>query len=477
MSGLAASRAAPDGTKKPPRSGADKRGGIGTWKTGQYFPAPLSRTAWSSRSKNNSALYGIKDVGSPLHIHRERQSVTKLNAAPYTVGYCTNVHAGTDVPTIRDNLQKFAVAARRALRSDALGVGLWIPNEASEQLAAGSAAQDFRRFLDENQLKAFTINGFPFDNFHQRVVKHRVYLPPWWDQQRLDYTERLADILAILLPESEAFGSISTLPIGWPNNPQANGTKADQPELLMRAGLNLRKAAGFLNKLESRSGRRIVLAIEPEPGCILDTSADIVDWFDQHLPEPDHRRYITVCHDICHAAVMMESQAEVLRRFAEAGITVGKVQVSSAVVADWQSMDEAQKPTARQQLAEFAEDRYLHQTGRLGAGGEFELIEDLPALIGDQANNDQKWVVHFHVPIFLERFGHLTTSHDDVLECLRTISQLQSSEQAKLKFTGHLEVETYAWTVLPESVRKKSLAEDIASEIEWLGKQIERSAR
>jgi hypothetical protein len=67
----------------------------------------------------------------------------------------------------------------------------------------------------------------------------------------------------------------------------------------------------------------------------------------------------------------------------------------------------------------------------------------------------------------------LTTSHADVLECLRTISSLQASDESKLEFSGHLEVETYDWTVLPESVRKQSLAEDIASEIQWLIRQVE----
>ncbi len=457
------------GTKKPPRLGQINAGARARGKQGRAFQAPPSCGRVELTAVNQLSFLRYKRALFVPAIYRDRQSVTKLNPASYTVGYCTNVHAGTDVLSIRDNLQKYAVAARRALGSDELGVGLWIPNQAAEQLAVGSAAEDFRRFLDDSCLRAFTINGFPYDNFHQPVVKHRVYLPPWWDRARLDYTERLANILSILLPESEGVGSISTLPIGWPNNPLADDGSASESDLLLAAAANLRIAADLLEKLESRSGRRIVLAIEPEPGCILDTSDDLVNWFDQHLPESKHRRYITVCHDVCHAAVMMEAQSVVLGRFARAGIAVGKVQVSSAVVADWQSISAANKSEALQQLAEFAEDRYLHQTGRRTKGGEFELVEDLPELIrGGDVRSDQKWVVHFHVPIFLERFGHLTTSHDDVLECLRTISSLQAADESQLEFTGHLEVETYAWTVLPQAVRKQSLAEDIASEIQWL---------
>ena len=250
------------------------------------------------------------------------------------------------------------------------------------------------QFLGEQRLHAFTINGFPYDNFHQDVVKHRVYLPPWWDEKRLAYTQRLASVLAALLPESSHVGSISTLPIGWPSNPHdpmANRVlaPAQEQQQLQQAGANLRAAAKMLAKVESSTGKRIVLAIEPEPGCILDTSNDLVAWFDEHLPESDHRRYITVCHDVCHAAVMMETQQEVLEKFARNGIAVGKVQVSSAVVADWQAMNETQRCEARTQLAEFAEDRYLHQTGRLTASGEFLLAEDLPDIVSQDPGDDR----------------------------------------------------------------------------------------
>ena len=89
---------------------------------------------------------------------------------------------------------------------------------------------------------------------------------------------------------------------------------------------------------------------------------------------------------------------------------------------------------------------------------------------------DQKWVVHFHVPVFLERFGHLTTSHDAVLECLKTLLRRgESSREPAVDFTGHVEVETYAWSVMPEAMRKRGLADDIANEMTWLRKAIAHS--
>ena len=386
--------------------------------------------------------------------------MSHLNPSSTTIGYCTNVHAGVDLSSICNNLDEFAVPARDASGADELGVGLWIPAQAAGELT--NSVANFSKFLTERRLRAFTINGFPFDNFHQPVVKYAVYKPTWWQQERLDYTRKLADILAELLPESEAVGSISTLPIAWADEHASD-------ENLAIAGASFRELAAYLQTIEEKRGKRIVVAIEPEPGCVLDTTQNVIDWFEQHLPDKSHRRYLSVCHDICHSSVMMETQQDALSKLAEAGVAIGKVQVSNAIIADWHSMAEGRQREAIAQLSEFAEDRYLHQTGRLKADGSFELAEDLPQLLRSAeseqqlACGDQRWVVHFHVPIFLERFGHLRTSQDDTLDCLCFLNQCDSIE-----FTGHLEIETYAWTVLPHSMRRRGLSEDIAREIFWL---------
>ncbi len=404
-----------------------------------------------------------------------------MSTPTLSLGYCTNVHPGIDLATIRENLSNYAVKVRESLSDgEPLGLGLWLPHQAADELRRGGAA-DFSAWLSKLNFRAFTINGFPYDNFHQEVVKHRVYRPTWWQLERLEYTKCLAEVLAVLLPEDEPVGSISTLPIAWT-------TDVMQPSQLRQAGANLREMALFLESIHSHTGRRIVVAIEPEPGCHIDSAGDIIDWFESELPEPLHRQYITVCHDVCHSAVVMESQSETISRYATAGIGIGKVQVSSAIVVDWQSMAIGRRIEAIDQLSAFAEDRYLHQTGRMQQDGSFVLEEDLPQLLkatriaakqsggmADPVNGDLRWVIHFHVPIFLERFGHLTTSHAEVLQCLKTLLCDSDTRSTKIDFTGHLEVETYAWTVLPESMRRRELADDIANEIRWLKRAIVES--
>ena len=394
------------------------------------------------------------------------------------IGYCTNVHAGVDLESIRNNLSQYAVAVREKLDrghgGDGLGVGLWIPDQASRELVDGQTKR-FREFLDNNQLVAYTINGFPFANFHGDSVKQRVYLPTWADRARLDYTIRLAKILTDLLPADQHVGSISTLPIGWPQNPfaqESDSSPASEEAQIAAAGAQLRELATALERLHEETGKQIVVAIEPEPGCLIDTVDDMIGFFDGHLASERDRRYITVCHDICHSAVMNEPQRGVVKAYADAHIGIGKVQVSSAIVAPWEALDGEQIGEALAQLGEFAEDRYLHQTGQIAADGSFRLADDLPDLIRQTRPSDlaemARWVIHFHVPIFLERFGHLTTSRDDVVECLRALDD----DAVEVDFTGHLEVETYAWTVLPDAMRRRGLAEDIAGELQWLISQL-----
>ncbi len=402
----------------------------------------------------------------------------------WILGYCTNIHAGTEVPQICDNLQNISAEVARRRRADGrLGVGLWIPQPACVTLRR-HGMPPLVNVLSKNKLLAYTINGFPYHDFHKERVKHDVYLPTWWTDQRVAYTRDLAKILAELLPESTTTGTISTLPIGWPRQVDEHGDCNGEPclrdaseEEVHHAGTNFRRLAEDLRMLENRTGKRIVVAIEPEPGCLIERAEQLVDWFQTQLPDPTHRRYIGVCHDICHSAVMMEDQRTTLQRYADAGILLGKIQISSAIVADWQSIDPAEHAATLQQLRSFAEDRYLHQTGRLRADGSFVLSEDLPELL-DQVTQtpvtDRRWVIHFHVPIFMQRFGHLTTTQDQIAETLDAVEQLSSppakgsvKTESTLEFTGFLEVETYAWSVLPEHMRSGDLATDIAHELDW----------
>ncbi|MEX0774615.1 MAG: metabolite traffic protein EboE [Phycisphaeraceae bacterium] len=382
---------------------------------------------------------------------------------PDTVlGYCTNVHAGRGLVELRENLERYAAAVKGVVSPAApMGVGLWLPEQAVDELLAddGQGVVELDEFLQSHGLMPFTFNGFPQGDFHRKVVKHRVYRPDWAQHERFEYTSSLALILGALAEEriGEAEVSISTLPIGWLGAPC--------PAVdLAAAAKQLRTLALVLGEYRKEHGTLVHVDLEPEPGCILQRSEDVVALFKDHLlvagDEDAIRTHLRVCHDVCHATVMFEDQAQVLATYRAAGIRVGKVQVSSAVRVLFEGMTDEQREEALAQLRQFDEPRYLHQTMiRLPDGREC-FYEDLPQALAAHRQPSGEWRVHFHVPIYLERFGGVQTTRQQVVQCLAAIEPGDGIH--------HFEVETYAWNVLPQELRVDDLGQGIAREMRWL---------
>ena len=386
---------------------------------------------------------------------------SSADANEFQVGYCTNVHSGADLLATRANLEKYALAVKQQVSPDGpMAVGLWLSAQAAEDLLRHELTEAFADWLGEVGLVPFTLNGFPYGDFHADIVKHAVYQPDWTDIRRRRYTENLIQIMdRLLAPGAE--GSISTLPLAWGNPPPEDSQWVEFAD-------GLRRIASRLKQLEQETGRLIYVCIEPEPGCVLQRGEDVIRFFEDRLladgDEHAVRRYLRVCHDICHGAVMFEDQGQVLQRYQDAGIQIGKVQISSAIVLRLDALPHQQRASALEQLREFSEDRYLHQTLVRRAADESPVFfEDLPAAL-DQASDPSQWCgewrVHHHVPIYLDRFGALETSQQDILLCLEV---LKRSGQVR-----HFEVETYGWGILPRSLRRAGLADCIADELLWL---------
>ena len=380
------------------------------------------------------------------------------------IGYCTNVHAGANWQATRASLEDYAVGVKRIFRPEAaMGIGLWFSNESSQQLER-EGVDEFAGWLSSQGLVPSTLNGFPFGDFHQAVVKHDVYLPDWTNPSRRQYTERLVRIQHHLLPTRQE-ASISTLPLAWGS--------AQTPATFSVCAEQLTQLAQYLASFEKEQGRLFYVCIEPEPGCALDTAEDIVHFFNEFLlksrgeEEQQIRRHIRICHDVCHSVVMFEEQATAINAYRRAGIEIGKIQVSSAVKMELDALDTLQRRAALAQLAAFHEPRYLHQTMVKRAGEETpRFYEDLHLALAAESEHALKggeWRVHFHVPIFVEQFGALSASQGEILQCLQALRDSQ---------VKHFEVETYAWGVLPESLRATNLAEGIAKELSWLAPRL-----
>jgi len=381
--------------------------------------------------------------------------MSKAISTSHVVGYCTNVHAGEDLERYLSSLEKYSPDVRaRVSDGQPLALGLWLSARTARQMLAEDRVAEFGDFLECNSLTAFTMNGFPYGDFHSQTVKYRVYKPDWTREERLNYTIDLIRILIELMPADSDVG-ISTLPLGWPCGEFDYERAAD----------NLLQVAEVLRIIELQTSKLIHLDIEPEPGCILSSSGDVVSFFKNYLlhgrNEDDILRYIRVCHDICHASVVFEDQKTAIKNYADNGIRIGKVHVSSALCAD---ISAGNFESIFEQLKTFQEDRYLHQT-YIRRDGRVISYDDLPEAINDiNPGTTGELRCHFHLPIFVEKFGAIGTTNHEIVDCLKNIRKISDCR--------HFEIETYAWTVLPDELRTDDLAGGIAKELLWMQEQL-----
>ncbi|MFE1036069.1 metabolite traffic protein EboE [Streptomyces sp. NPDC058807] len=377
------------------------------------------------------------------------------------LAYCTNVHPAETLDGVLAQLRDHCEPVRRRLGRDRLGIGLWLARDAAQALVTDPSALRGLRFeLDRRGLEVVTLNGFPYEGFGAEEVKYRVYKPDWADPERLEHTTSLARVLAGLLPDDVTDGSISTLPLAW--RTAYDETRAD------KARTALVTLAERLDALQELTGRSIRVGLEPEPGCVVETTRDAI----APLTAIAHDR-IGICVDTCHLATSFEDPHTALDALTAARVPVVKSQLSAALHAEHPS-----RPEVRDALAAFAEPRFLHQTRTVtppattaptdpaattataGLRGTDDLDE---ALAGDgPLPGTAPWRAHFHVPLHAAPAAPLTST----LPVLKAaLTRLVGGPHP---LTRHLEVETYTWQALPPELRPRAraqLTDGIAAEL------------
>ena len=391
----------------------------------------------------------------------------KIGADGAHLTYCSNIHPGESWTEVRANIERYFPAVRDRVAPDALfGVGLRLSARAARELGSGDALAEFREFLARDKLYVFTINGFPYGPFHGTRVKEEVYLPDWRDDERLRYTDELADLLVQLLPEGVE-GSIITVPGAF--KPAMQG--GADVEIIAD---NMLRHVAKLVEIKRSSGQRIALAIEPEPYCFLETIDESVRFFREHLFSEGAvrrlceltgldqesaaaalREHIGLCLDLCHAAVEFEDPAACIRDLQDAGIRVTKLQISAGL-----RLPEL-TPDAVTALKQFDDPVYLHQVVEQGPGG-MKRYADLPEALATATGkaDGREWRVHCHVPIFMDDLGAFSSTRSFISEVLEI--------HKRDSVSAHLEVETYTWNVLPEHLRAGGMELAIARELNWV---------
>lgn len=356
------------------------------------------------------------------------------------LSYCTNVHPGRTVAEVEDGLDRFTLPIKQGYGQE-LAAGLWLAAPIIQELEA--SPDDVKRFADglaRRRLTCYTLNAFPYGDFHSARVKENVYLPDWTQPNRLQYTLGCARALAAFLPQG-AEGSISTVPLGF--------KPFEHPvDFADRCADQLIELARGLDRLHAQTGKLIRLAIEPEPFCVIETTDETLQFFARLRERAADagaldvvKTHLGVCYDVCHQAVEFEDVAASIRSLTAAQIRINKVHITCAI----EVTNPGGNAAARTALARYVEPRYLHQTFARTASGsivrQVDLDEPLASTPRAEFRDAPMWRVHFHVPVDAEHLGPLGTTRGELKKALAVIP--------KLDYSPHLEVETYTWEVLP----------------------------
>lgn len=393
----------------------------------------------------------------------------------YHLTYCSNIHPGETWQAVRENLETYTLPLKRALSPDKpFGVGLRLSDASARELLVDDHLPELIIWLAEHDLYVYTFNGFPYGDFHGQVVKDKVYMPDWRTQERVNYTIRLANILAALLP-ADMDGGISTSPLSY--KPWLGDDKVTINKAFEDSTRHLVDVTAALYQIHKETGKLIHLDIEPEPDCLIENIEETIAYFTQWLfpkgsniladrlgidaseAEKHLREHIRLCYDTCHFAVEYESAKSVVDRMEEAGILIGKIQISAAVKVGLPASSEEREAIA-QRLTPFVESTYLHQVVEKRNDGTLHHYNDLGDALGYIQNKEaNEWRIHFHVPIFVDDYNQIQSTQVDIVDALHLLKQKT--------YTTHLEIETYTWGVLPKGL-KQDMVTSIHREYDWV---------
>jgi hypothetical protein len=364
------------------------------------------------------------------------------------LAYCTNIHRGETWRETFDSLKNHALAVReKVCPHKPFAIGLRLSNVAAIELSERKTLLGFQHWLEKNSCYVFTINGFPFGNFHGTRVKENVYRPDWTSPERLAYTNLLFDLLAKLLPAGVE-GSVSTLP----GSLKEFITTREQE---MEIRKNIFRCVEYISRLSEKSKRKLHLGLEPEPLGYFENSAETISFFEKLRAENknDSRldEFLGVNYDCCHFAIEFEEPKAVMFALQNAGIKISKLHLSSALKT------KATKE-ARAGLKKFADDIYLHQVIARDANGKLEFYSDLPDALNSQLADE--WRIHFHVPLHAPAAPPFENTNDHLLGVLDLLGENPN-------LCPHLEMETYTWEVLPPELKTQSVVEQLTAEYDW----------
>jgi len=377
------------------------------------------------------------------------------------LSYCTNIHTAESWSETFAGLQQTTLQVQARLKHMGIlaqeqpyEIGLRLSALAArELLQQPGELQRFAEWLQQHRCRVSTINGFPYGSFSGRQVKTAVFLPDWSSVERLEYTKQLFSILLFLNRDNSRSLSVSTLPLGH---------KCHRFEL-GRALQHVAEMDAWLEQMQQRHSRELLLGFEPEPWGYFERCSDTVSslqqcWQASGIAGAEQRLGVT--YDCCHMALQYLSAADALQAFEAGGVRIVKLHYANALGLH------AANAADLQCLQAFDEPVYSHQCNLRLADGRLLGFVDLPQALGWAGRNAvfaQEWRVHYHIPLYAEPQPPLFNTSAHVTDVL---SLLEPQIRAGL----HGEIETYTWSVLPDGLQQDMVGQ-ICREYEWLLQQ------
>ena len=344
------------------------------------------------------------------------------------LSYCTNVIPYSNSSYLQNVIEVSKSLNCLSVDNFEMGLGLWLPHQAVDEIT--KEQQEPALFEELKALNLFTLNGFPYADFHQSRVKENVYLPDLNSIDRIDYLKKLAKFACKSSKQKKI--SISTLPVGY----AALSTISEQTYK------TLELLGEYLDQLFLENGVQIQIGLELEPDGLIQRTAEAKVFFERlYNRAPNLARYIGVCVDACHLAVNFERPQEIAKNLK--GILIAKLQVSSAI-----------KSNALESFKNFIEPKYLHQT-RFKTSSEEAIVKEFKDL--DEAFETYRfvenwpvgeWRSHFHVPVYWQGGDQIQSTQKELREVLAIFFGRHTQLECE-----HFEIETYTYDVLPKEMQ------------------------
>ena len=386
--------------------------------------------------------------------------------------YSTLVHPADDWEQLWNSLNTYLPKVKeRVAPNQSFGVCIRLAAKTAETLANSPAERDkLKKFLDQKDMYIYTANAFVYGHFKGDKVKEQVYEPDWRGEERTQYTINVANVLADICPRGIA-PSIQSAPLGF--KPRVTGD-----DVVSAYTDHVLRVVAHLIALEAKTGSTVQLALEPEPFCFLETTDETIAYFRDQLysgaaveklaklarvpiseANAALRRHLGIVYDICHQAVEFEDIPVSLQKLIDAGVPILKLQEAAAL-----HIPEVTQ-RAVDTLKRYAKTIYLTQTleKRDGKMTRYLNVDDAIAAF-EKDPGPREWRTHIHVPVFLDDLGEFRTTRFTIAEALRFHKQKPVSR--------HLEVETYTWDMLPDSLKSNDIVDYICRELDWVRGQL-----